>query len=322
MLRVWVYRLRDPAEIFNLSKGVFELVPGEYPRPGGRLRVNSDGFAGPDLETSPARRIVALGDSCTIGEGDGRVSYPAMLRARQTVEGTEIVNAGLAGLDAEQLLRRLETAVLPLNPDVVLIFAGWNDLMKRRPLSQGPRTAPGRLSRSLDDLWLTRGLRKLGGFYIRPQIGEPSTGAPGQTGRFDDFEPEAFADSLGRMVDEVVGRGAEAFVLTLPTVLRRDMQPYDLATVGAIFPYFVGGARLGDTMDLIEAYNRTIRRVGAEHGAQIIDLARTFETLPSTRGYFLDTMHPSSQGMNLIAKTVDRAIVRHLPRRPEAGRPR
>ena len=257
-LRYWVGHHRDPAERYNARHGTFELVPGAHPRGDAVLRVNAAGFAGPELSVDPPGRIVALGDSCTIGEGDGVRSYPAMLRQRLRARGAldEVVNAGVAGLDSAQVLARLEHRVLPLRPDVVLFYVGWNDLMKRRPLSQRGGTPAARLSRAADDLWLVRGLRKLGGYYARRRIGAPRTGEAGQTGRFDDFTPGVFRAHLGRMVARAQGAGAEVFLFTLPSALRRDMQPYDLATAGAVFPYFYGGRRLGDTIDLIEAYNR------------------------------------------------------------------
>jgi lysophospholipase L1-like esterase len=49
----------------------------------------------------------------------------------------EVVNAGVSGLNSELALRRLRSKVIDLDPDVVTIYIGWNDLMKVDPLSQG-----------------------------------------------------------------------------------------------------------------------------------------------------------------------------------------
>jgi lysophospholipase L1-like esterase len=313
LLRGWVYSFRDPSERFDRQTQTFALVPGEYPRNGRVLRVNPEGLAGRDLVRDASLRIATLGDSCTLGEGDGEISYPAMLGRRLAADGSgvEVLNAGLAGLDAEQLERRLESVVLPLGPDLVLILAGWNDLMKRSPLSQGSTEGLAGWSRAIDDLWLIRGLRKAMFFWIRSRFGKPVTGAAGETGRFRDFRPQPFEASLRGMISISRAAGAEVHLLTLPSVLRRDMLAYDLETARVVFPYFLSGNRLGDTMDLIEAYNRSIRRISVENGVPLIDLAARFETLDSTRGYFLDTMHPSALGMDLMAETVERELRAH-----------
>lgn len=310
VVRFWVYNYRDPAERFNRETRTFDLVPGEHPRPGGLMRVGAEGFAGPALRPAPALRIAALGDSCTIGEGDGERSYPAMLgrRLARRSPAIEVVNAGVSGLDSEQLARRLESVVLPHAPDVLLIYAGWNDITKRRPLSQGSPTALSQVSRAVDDLWLVRGLRKALFMRLRPKLRAPVTGAEGQTDRFRDFEPGFFEAALTEMIRRAQAEEIRVFVLTLPTVLRREMHPYDLQQARANFPYFLSADRLGDTLDLIEAYNRSIRRVGASEGAELIDLAERFGALDSAQGYFVDTMHPSRLGMELIAATVERSL--------------
>ena len=228
--------------------------------------------------------------------------------ARRSPE-IEVVNAGVSGLDSEQLARRLESVVLPHAPDVLLIYAGWNDIIKRRPLSQGSPTLLAGVSRALDDLWLVRGLRKVLFMQIRPKLSAPLTGVDGQTDRFLDFEPGYFEAALTGMIRRARAQDVRVFVLTLPTVLRRDMHPYDLSQARATFPYFLSANRLGDTLDLIEAYNRSIRRIAADEGAELIDLAERFGALDSAQGYFVDTMHPGRLGMELIAATTERSLV-------------
>src|SRR5262245_27202940 len=99
-VRVWVYLFRAPEERFDITTGTFILVPGEHPRVGAPpIQVNSRGFIGPEFDEPRAPevvRIVALGDSCTFGQGTGTETYPAQLSLRLN-KGTpryQIINAG------------------------------------------------------------------------------------------------------------------------------------------------------------------------------------------------------------------------------------
>src|SRR5207245_1686418 len=143
-LRTWVYLFRAPAERFDVATGTFVLLPGIHARHGADpIRVNSRGFVGPEFQEPPppgVTRIVALGDSCTFGEGTFEGTYPAQLELRLNSAGGplrhQVINAGIEGLNSELALRRLESKVIKLRPDIVTVYIGWNDLMKVNPLSQ------------------------------------------------------------------------------------------------------------------------------------------------------------------------------------------
>ena len=96
------------------------------------MRTNSLGMRGPEPRGNGARRILVLGDSCTMG---WRVaedeSYPAVLQAllaaRPGEPPVDVLNAGLAGYTSHQGLVYLRERGLALDPDVVVIALGWND---------------------------------------------------------------------------------------------------------------------------------------------------------------------------------------------------
>src|SRR6266849_2597140 len=143
-VRVWVYVLRDPAERFDTATRTFVLIPGSHARAGARpIQVNSRGFVGPEFEDPRppgVTRIVTLGDSCTFGAGAAGETYPEQLalrlNSREKPGSYEVINAGIEGLNTDLALRRLVTKVLPLKPDLIIVYLGWNDLMKREPAGQ------------------------------------------------------------------------------------------------------------------------------------------------------------------------------------------
>lgn len=112
----------------TVSLGTVEF---DYP-----VKTNSEGLRDQEqpLEKGPGEyRIVALGDSFTMGQGAAREeSYPRILGRelnKRAVSGTfRVMNAGVAGSDpvfAEQLLRR---RLLRYHPDLVLLLVNYSDV--------------------------------------------------------------------------------------------------------------------------------------------------------------------------------------------------
>lgn len=83
----------------------------------------------PNLD-NPGTSVVCFGDSITAGVGaaDG-AAYPARLRE---LLGVEVANAGVPGDTSRDGLARLD-AVLGLDPWLVVVELGGNDLLRRRP---------------------------------------------------------------------------------------------------------------------------------------------------------------------------------------------
>jgi len=318
-LRGFVYFVREPFERFDLASGTFDLVPGQYPDAyGGRIVVNEAGFAGRPLRQRAAVewRVVAVGNSCTFGGGDGVHTFPDLLaeRLRARRRGAtdyEVINAGISGLDTQQVTRRTRSRVADLEPDVVVIYTGWNDLMKKSPIGQIGDGASAGVAAWLDDLWLVRGLRKVVFQRLRPIWADPATGPASRTGRFRYFEPRRYRDDLVELVRATRNMGAAPLLVTLPSPLRADLTPAQLAAARITFPSVAGTYRVGDFVDLIAAYNRVIRDVARQHDVALLDLADDFAAIPEAPRYFHDTMHPNDAGMALIAHRLEASLARH-----------
>ena len=313
-VRTWAYFFRADYEKFDLATQTFVLVPGDH---GDGVRINSQGFVGRELEPDGEDlwRVVALGDSCTWGGGGSDDTYPALLQARLRDTFAEnwryeVVNAGVQGLNSTLALRRLRSKVLPLDPDVVTIYLGWNDLMKFDPSSQSHDDRWSGVARMLDRLWLVKGMRKLAFYYVRPRLHPPATGPESRTGRFGEFEPTVYEENLRELVATVREAGARPVLLTLPTIVRPDMTVRDLRENQVMFPYFPSAYGVGDLLDLLAAYNRSVRRVGTESNVPVLDLARDFDALPDVRPLFYDTMHPDYAGRQRVAAKLYDLMVR------------
>lgn len=80
--------------------------------------------------------VVAIGSSSTSGVGasDRQHAYPARLESelknRWPHHNVRVINKGIGGEDAEQMIRRFEKDVLSNNPDLVIWQAGTNLMLQ------------------------------------------------------------------------------------------------------------------------------------------------------------------------------------------------
>ena len=100
---------------------------------------NSYGYRGEEFslhKPDGSYRIVAVGGSTTYGIDieDFRHSYPYQLGEylrQQGHENVEVINAGVVGYTSHQTLINIQFRVLPLQPDLVVIYQGYNDIHSR-----------------------------------------------------------------------------------------------------------------------------------------------------------------------------------------------
>ena len=327
-LRGWAYFFREQYERYDSESETFVLVPGQHRRGSRTVNVNSDGFigeefqpAGPDLF-----RIVSIGDSCTFGTGDYETAYPALLNKelQSRIPGParlEVVNAGVEGHTSRMALSRLQHNVTPLRPDIVIVYIGWNDLMKFDPSGQAADGIGSSAIRLLDSLWLTKGTRKFLFYYVRPKINPPMTGPESYQNSFKDYAPKIYEQNLKVILETIEELDARALLVTLPTVVRPEMSVDELNDAGVFFPYYPSAYAVGDLLDLIRAYNDTIRKLATDGNVELVDLAGAFEELGASQVYFHDTMHLNYKGRRIIARLIaDHILARGiLPTKEDGG---
>lgn len=118
------------------------------------LQTNSLGMRGPEIEIEkPAGvlRVLCIGDSCTFGSGaGGRMTYPVQLQ--EQLEATlgagkvQVINAGVPGYTSYQAVAYLESRGLALDPDAVILIAGYNDSGPATVGRKGPHETTATLS--------------------------------------------------------------------------------------------------------------------------------------------------------------------------------
>jgi lysophospholipase L1-like esterase len=273
---------------------------------GGGVRINSLGFRGPEVAAKApgSLRIVALGDSATFGPREEECAYPYLL-PDLFPQPVESLNAGVEGYRTDRALVHLRRDVLPLQPDVVTVFLGWNDLYQTNPNDEADqlslRANPLAALFLLSDAAQTfRRVYFLDIQSHRGQTAGTTSGVP------LDYQPVGYADRLRQIVRAARTSGARVSVLTWPTILDDSMTAEAIARVQ--YPPYT--TRLIDVKVLYARYQNTLRHVAADEQAAVIDVAAAFNSQFDKATLFKDTAHFSCQGHAIVARTVADALFR------------
>lgn len=290
----------------------YALKPGYEVK--GRERINSLGFRGADIELKKpddVYRVVAIGGSTTFAVYlPWNESYPYYLqeelRERLNTDKIEVINAGLTGSTASESFHRMATQVLPLDPDMVVIYHAFNDLIPRvfddyqedyyHFRKSDPNNPPGLTRFYLYRLFLralspglfheNNNLQR----YVWKTQNLPDTDTE-RSQNFLNSSNEAFHFNMENMVALLQARGVEVVLATFG--MNSDIWHW----MDAIPPYLweVG----------ISENNVSIRELATKYQAPLVPFAEApfpRGTKDYGTGVFADSIHMSKPGNQFKAK--------------------
>ncbi len=122
-------------EVARTAGDIFSRVPCQAPK-GVNKKMGSLPRVASRLVAGEPVVIVAFGSSSTQGFGSTapEFTYPnrlaAQLRRKYPTADITVINAGKGGEDAPEMIKRLQTAVLDLRPDLVIWQVGTNAVLR------------------------------------------------------------------------------------------------------------------------------------------------------------------------------------------------
>lgn len=305
-------RLRDrpaapgePLSIPTVEDDVlgWRLRPGSYPAH--RLTVNALGLRGPEVAPAKAPgaiRVVAAGNSCVQGVGVGDTeTFCAVLDG--LLDDAEVLNAGVGGYNSNQIRLFVPRVVLPLEPDVVVLYMGWNDLVTATwpgwspNLHLGPRapTPPAPPSLIARLLGASRAFRAI---QVRARDwGIRHTAPNGGVDVVNGRAIENFRANLEATVDGLLESGVGVVLCRLPYDAARAPRRYGLET----YAYTPEGFR-----SLWGRFDSVIREVASARGLPVADLPAAVASLGPAA--FLDYNHLSPAGHAAVAAALVRPV--------------
>lgn len=264
------------------------------------LRINSKGFKGDEIrETANGLRILCLGDSVTFGLLH---TYPKALENNLREQGysdVQVINGGVEGYGPKQLMYRIED-YKELQPDITIIFIGWNALFQDNP------------KRTLNSLILAREIWDTASGIFDNNNQNKALSLLQKEKKVDINAPEvlnlesytpSFLNEIENIVEEMRSSGSKLVIMTLPGLFVTDEEPTPKALTAGHLPYFSNNPYVLATM--AERYNSSLREIALKEEVTLIDLEKwSYSNLQPRDEYFFDSVHLYGDGLTRIGNFV------------------
>ena len=121
-------------DLHSIRTSGMELIPDQETQ---SITINSFGFRGDDFSSNKPEnifRIFMLGGSTMFGYGatSNFTTIPGyfedILQRNTEFYEIQVINAGIQGADSYDELILLENKILGFDPDMIIVYDGWNDL--------------------------------------------------------------------------------------------------------------------------------------------------------------------------------------------------
>ena len=290
----------------------YELIPGRGLSANGPIAVaNRDGLRGPAADRPKHRtRVLCLGDSVTFGYAPDvadDATYPAVLGRLLGADRFEVINGGMPGFGSLDSLNHWVYKLNELEPDYVILLAGWNDSLHSQPIARRP-PSPGPLN-FLNNLAAFRVARVLAERVVGtrpPDLDRERTRLSNSPPPPDALSAEEFARTrrvLEALIRACRDRAAVPIVLTYPSFTRDDWSDVDSLRPDefqAALSYLIGGELSpSGWRSFTLSTNNNLREAARSLNAPLIEA----ETINSPK-LFHDLIHLNASGCNELARLV------------------
>ena len=330
-------------------KKSFHRYLGYYPTPNyrrGPNKHNSLGYRGDEIGAKKPEgecRIVCLGGSTTYSTGvaDYRDSYPAALERELNGRGypnVKVINAGCPGWSSWESLVNLEFRVLDLDPDMIIVYHGVNDVHPRlvwppsvyRGDNSG-RSLPTASNIFMPCIWeystLMRILMIRAGLINSHMNVNRTIDRRAETFYASDFDYQVRQHTYPAGIFKDVP-AAEMLKINKPISFQRNIE--NIVTMAqargieVILPTFAASALFSDeprssSPEYLSAYreqNDVLRDIAGRTGAAFFDFAAVF---PADKEYYQDGRHGNKEGGALKARLFAEFIIqKHLLQRKQS----
>ena len=283
----------------------------------GPVSINSGGFRGPEIETpKPASRvrIAYLGGSTTYCAevSSNEHAWPAIVHATLQERFPEVsfdyVNAAVSGFSSETSLRNLEARVAPLQPDLIVIYHGTNDLSANSfELAREAGVVAERTEQRQS--WLSRYSMLVYLVEKNLEVMQRQDEAEVRTGKLETTREALvapFEEDLNALLAAAKRHAPLTAIATFSYRLRREQSPEELKEAAVTSLFYMPYMTLDALLDGFEAYNETILATARRHDALLIEGALD---IPGDGEHFTDSVHFTDAGSQAMATRVSDSLI-------------
>jgi lysophospholipase L1-like esterase len=277
------------------------------------LKINSLGFRGEEFPLAKPEgelRIVCLGASTTFcaEASDNAHTWPARLQAdlaaRYPDRSIRVINAGIPGYCIEHSAENLRRRVLPLDPDVVILYHAHNDIIDD---SRAVAVAAGLIGETEPEAkTLSDRIADISVLYtvasknlaIRSGGKAPAADAEQLTALPDDLT-DHFTSELAAIHQELKSRDIQLVLSTFITKFRPSQAPEVQRANADITAIYMPWMSMEALNEAFADYNAAILAFAREHQLPIVT---DTESIPADDKHFADCIHFADAGCELMAR--------------------
>lgn len=281
----------------------------------GAIRINSIGFRSPELvnpKPYSVVRLAFLGESTTFCSevSSNEATWPHLvwekLQAIKPSVKFDFINAAVPGYSVNSSLRNLQYRVKPLQPDIIVIYHGNNDLsLDTRALAIEQDIYQGS---DKEQSWLSKHSKLW--FLVEKNLKIKQVQKEVSHKAKLDFDSKQLSRSFKQRLKKLVRESQEAAnlvaIATFSYKIRREQTREGQVKAANSALYYMPYMSIEGLLDGYEEYNRVIREIARETDVLLIE----GETdIPGNDTYFVDSIHFTDAGSKLMAKRISDALL-------------
>jgi len=270
------------------------------------IRSNSLGLRSDEIPSPKPpgeRRIALVGASSVMGafSTTNDDTLPAFLQrslqARLPAARIRVVNAGITGAALIDERRMLDYLAEHVAPDLVIVYAGSNDLTQF--CREKPDPATGAAAYRLPQLALPSGLLSVDLLLKNTVSLRPVQKVSTRLVDAERLDLGRIRTQLEALIAAAQQRGIPIVLSTNATSYRREQAPDKRQRLAQTALYYNSCFDLPGLVTVNERFNALIREVAASRGVAVLPVG---ETVPGGPTYFHDSVHFTSAGKRLVAE--------------------
>lgn len=275
------------------------------------IQINALGLRGPELtlpKPNGTLRLAFIGGSstfCTEVSSNDAV-WPHLVWERlqkQTPQRhMDYINAGVTAYSTKQSLIHLQKIVAPLQPDLIVILHGSNDMtLETRALAE----KQGLTSKPFTHSWISN--HSLFWFLVEKNLQIRSVQANKE--RLTSFPTDfglPFEENLTHLIREAQKVSRLVAVSTTSQQIRKEHTSETNKRAAASSQYYMPFLSPEALLDAFDRYNAVIRRVARKTGALLLDIE---SRIPGDPEHFVDAVHFTDTGNRVMAEQVTTGIL-------------
>lgn len=277
--------------------------------------INSKGILGPEIQTEKndsTLRVLSIGDSVTFSPAEKNYSkcLEISLNDHLGQDKVEVIAGAVGGYTSFDALNWYDEYLHELQPDIALVYLGWNDLGQYHPFGLKYKNEHGyqketMMTKLFSNIYLLRIGYFLQGRAEKSKPADTSDLTNEERTVIDAFYPDHYEKNLTELITKLQASGTEVYLISLTGLVSLDEpKKVDLEKM-----HFLRNINKKFTIykELHKKYVTALNSVSSSLDVPIINLDK-FLADDIRDDLFTDTMHITPKG----AEEYGKEIAKHL----------